>query len=127
MLPSLVALISTRLASRFVHFLAFVSILTGMAAGQSLFDKPVKVLGDPNFMGTAANPLLFDSQGPNVVEGRELQGPEGVALDTTSSATAPIVYVADTVNNRVLAFQYQTQLTAGSYADLILGQPNRFT
>lgn len=94
-------------------------------AGQALFDKPVKVLGDPNFIGTAANPLLFDSTGPNWVEGREMFGPRGIALD--NSVSPPIVYIADTQNNRVLAYQYATQLTAGSYADLILGQPDKFT
>ena len=51
--------------------------------------------------------------------------PLGIAVDT--SVSPPIVYVADTGNNRVLAWQYATQLTAGSPADLILGQPDRFT
>jgi uncharacterized protein (TIGR03437 family) len=105
--------------------LIFLPLFAGVLAGQALFDKPVKVLGDPNFIGTAANPLLYDSTGPNWVEGREMNDPLGVALDT--SVSPPIVYIADTGNNRVLAFQYATQLTAGAYADLILGQPDRFT
>jgi len=93
--------------------------------GQALYNKPVKVLGDPNFIGTAATPLAYDSLGPNVVEGREFDQPLGIALDT--SVSPPIVYVADTSNNRVLAYQYKTQLTAGSQADLVLGQPDRFS
>jgi uncharacterized protein (TIGR03437 family) len=100
-------------------------LIAGALAGQALFVKPVKVLGDPNFIGTAANPLLTDSTGPNVVEGREVNQPLGIALDT--SVSPPIVYIADTGNNRVLGFQYSTQLTAGATADLILGQPDRFT
>ncbi len=100
-------------------------LLTGPLFAQSLFPKPVKVLGDPNFIGTAANPLMTDTQAANVVEGRELNSPEGIALDT--SVSPPIVYIADTGNNRVLAYQYATQLTGGSYADLILGQEDRFT
>lgn len=100
-------------------------LLTGTLAAQSLFNKPAKVFGDPNFIGTASNPLAFDSFGPNVVEGREVNQPLGIALD--NSVSPPIVYVADTSNNRVLAWQYNTQLTAGSFADLVLGQPDRFT
>ncbi len=100
-------------------------LLAGALAGQSLFVKPVKVLGDPNFIGTAANPLNYDSTGPNWVEGRELDEPLGVAVDT--SVSPPIVYIADTGNNRVLGFQYNTQLTPGAFADIILGQPDRFT
>lgn len=94
-------------------------------AAQALFSKPVKVFGDPNFIGTASNPLAFDSVGPNVVEGREMFQPLGIALD--NSVSPPIVYIADTSNNRVLGYKYNTQLTAGSYADLVLGQPDRFT
>jgi uncharacterized protein (TIGR03437 family) len=100
-------------------------MLAGTLYGQALFVKPVKVLGDPNFIGTAANPLRYDSVGPNWVEGRELNAPLGIALD--NSVSPPIVYIADTGNNRVLAFQYATQLTAGAPADLVLGQPDRFT
>jgi uncharacterized protein (TIGR03437 family) len=96
-----------------------------LLSAQSLYVKPVKVLGDPNFIGTAGNPGAYDSTGPNVVEGKELYSPFGIALDT--SVTPPIVYIADTNNNRVLGYQYATQLTAGAPADVILGQPDRFS
>jgi uncharacterized protein (TIGR03437 family) len=109
--------------------LAFFTILTiscaGLLPGQALYVKPAKVIGDPNFTGTAANPLAFSSAGPNVVEGREFANPFGVALDT--SASPPVVYVADTSNSRVLGFKYSTQLTPGAPADVILGQPDRFS
>ncbi len=100
-------------------------LLSGVVSAQSLFNKPVKVFGDPNFIGTAASPLTYDSLGPNVVEGREFSQPYGIAVDKSSSP--PIIYIADTVNNRVLAYQYNTQLTPGAVADLVLGQPDRFT
>jgi uncharacterized protein (TIGR03437 family) len=100
-------------------------LLAGLLPGQALFINPVKILGDPHFTGTAANPLTFDSAGPNVVEGRELNSPEGIAVD--NSVSPPYIYIADTANNRVLGFRYSTELTAGSYADVILGQPDRFT
>src|SRR5271156_5676783 len=107
---------------RSVLILAVSLLLAGALSAQSLFVKPVKVFGDPNFIGTAANPLAFDSYGPNVVEGRELDQPLGIALDSSKSATLPNVYISDTANNRVLAYKYSTQLTAGSFADLVLGQ-----
>jgi uncharacterized protein (TIGR03437 family) len=113
------------LSSYRLLFLGLIPLLSGLVSAQSLFVKPVKVLGDPNFIGTAANPLLFDSNGPNVVEGRELQNPQGIAIDT--SVNPPLIYIADTFNNRVLGFQYNTQLTPGAFADLVLGQPDRFT
>lgn len=108
-----------------VRSLLVCAFLVQSLAAQSLFVKPVRVLGDPHFIGTAASPLSISSQGPNGVEGKELQAPTGVALDT--SVSPPILYVADTGNNRVLGFQYTTQSAAGSVADLILGQPDRFT
>jgi len=97
----------------------------GALAAQALFSKPVNVLGDPNFIGTAASPELADSAGPNWIEGREVNSPYGIALD--NSVSPPIVYIADTSNNRVLAYRYSTQLTAGSFADLILGQQNQYS
>ena len=103
----------------------FLLVFAGALAGQALFSKPVRVLGDPNFIGTAANPELADSAGPNWIEGREVNNPTGIALD--NSVSPPIVYIADTGNNRVLAYQYPTQLTAGSFADLILGQRDQYS
>src|SRR5579872_4455796 len=64
---------------------------------------------------------------PNLVEGRELWLPYGVAVDTASSP--PLLYVADTFNNRVLAWKNPSGLgvcgighpTCG-FADLVIGQ-----
>ncbi len=100
-------------------------LVAGPVCAQVLYPKPAKVLGDPNFIGTVANPLALETQAANVVEGRELQTPEGVAID--NSVSPPLVYIADTANNRVLMYQYNTQLTAGSFADNVLGQLNRFS
>jgi len=57
---------------------------------------------------------------PNLVEGRELNNPQAIALDT--SVTPPILYVADFGNNRVLAWKSATGFTKGDYADLVIGQ-----
>jgi uncharacterized protein (TIGR03437 family) len=110
---------------RVLLFLGLIPLASGALFAQALFVKPVEVFGDPNFIGTATNPLLYDSNGPNVVEGRELQSPQGIAVDMSTGSA--IIYIADTFNNRVLAYRYSTQLTEGSFADLILGQPNRFS
>ena len=93
---------------------------SSLLLAQALFPKPVKVLGDPNFIGTAANPTAFDTIGPNWVEGRELSSPGGIALDT--SVSPPMLYIADSGNHRVLGFRYATQLVAGAPADLVIGQ-----
>lgn len=47
--------------------------------------------------------LQLVSTAPNLVEGRELNSAIGVAVDT--GAAQPILYVADTNNNRVLAWR----------------------
>ncbi|HTB19110.1 MAG TPA: hypothetical protein VK708_13400 [Bryobacteraceae bacterium] len=57
---------------------------------------------------------------PNLVEGREFNDPQAVALD--ASVTPPILYVADFGNNRVLAWKNASSFTNGAYADLVIGQ-----
>jgi uncharacterized protein (TIGR03437 family) len=63
---------------------------------------------------------LLTAIAPNLVEGREFNNPQAVALDT--SVTPPILYVADFGNNRVLAWKSATGFTKGDYADLVIGQ-----
>jgi uncharacterized protein (TIGR03437 family) len=79
---------------------------------------PSRVLGHPN--PEQINNVV--SLAPNLVEGRELYQPQGIALDT--SVTPPILYVSDTVNHRVLAWKNATSFTNGAYADLVIGQNN---
>jgi uncharacterized protein (TIGR03437 family) len=62
---------------------------------------------------------------PNLVEGREFNAPQGIALDTTASP--PHLYVADTLNNRVLAWKSATTFANGAYADLVIGQSDLLT
>jgi len=61
-----------------------------------------------------------ESSTPNLVEGKELYHPWGVALDT--SASPPILYVSDTGNNRVLGWKNALSFTNGQPADLVIGQ-----
>jgi uncharacterized protein (TIGR03437 family) len=60
------------------------------------------------------------SAAPNLVEGRELNGPGSLAFDT--SVSPPILYAADTGNNRVLAWRNPAARSAGDKADLVVGQ-----
>ncbi len=61
-----------------------------------------------------------ESSFPNLVEGKELFSPWGIALDTSSSP--PIVYVSDAGNNRVLGWKNATGFTNGQPADIVIGQ-----
>ncbi len=62
--------------------------------------------------------LRQQSQAPNLVEGRELNRPLGLAVD----ATRRIVWVADTLNNRVLGWRNSSAFENGAFADFVLGQ-----
>jgi uncharacterized protein (TIGR03437 family) len=60
----------------------------------------------------------------NLVEGRELNSPSGVAVD--SSGGAVVTYVADTGNNRVL-FWRNAKASDGQMADGVIGQRDLVT
>lgn len=78
------------------------------------FSAATRLLGQDDFMFNA----------PNLIEGRELflGNAGGIAVDTRSDP--PHLYVADTYNNRVLGFRDVRKVTAGSRADLVIGQPD---
>ncbi len=69
-----------------------------------------------------AGQLTNRANGFNLVEGRELAGPQGLAID--ASATPPHIYVADTLNNRVLGWRDAGNFPTGAVADLVIGQPD---
>ena len=72
--------------------------------------SPTRIVGQDNTSQNAAN----------LVEGREFNGPQGVAVDTTQNP--PILYVSDTGNNRVLAFKNALSFSNGQKADAVIGQ-----
>ncbi|HUB81514.1 MAG TPA: hypothetical protein VMB03_22095 [Bryobacteraceae bacterium] len=76
-------------------------------------------------VGTPQLTVANAPQSPNLVEGREFYAPQSVALDT--SASPPILYVSDYINNRVLAWKNAATFTKGQKADLAIGQPNLLT
>ena len=101
-------------------FLAFGLAFAGASASfpQALVPLnaiPSRIVGHPQ-----PELLSVISSAPNLVEGRELWGPNGIALDT--SVTPNILYVSDTFNNRVLAWKNATGFTSGQPADLVIGQ-----
>ncbi len=91
---------------------------------------PVQFLGAQTIFNPAPSRIVgqavLQQQGiltaiaPNLVEGREFNNPQAIAIDT--SATPPILYVADFGNNRVLAWKNALGFTKGDYADLAIGQ-----
>lgn len=86
--------------------------------GVTLNSLPSRVLGHPRLQTPAV------TSGPNLIEGREFSAPQSVALDRSSNP--PILYVADTNNNRVLAFR-TAGISRGNMADRVIGQRDRFS
>jgi len=68
---------------------------------------------------------VLTATAPNLVEGREFNGPEAIAIDT--SVSPPILYVADAGNNRVLAWKNATAFANGDFADKVIGQRDFIT
>ncbi len=94
--------------------LTFIVVATSAVAQPTVVMNvaPTKVLGQ-------AKPNVLTG-GPNLVEGRELYGPQAVWLDVASATS--ILYVADSRNNRVLAWKNSATAGAGAPADLVIGQ-----
>lgn len=109
------------------HFFALLLIsLSGAAAGfaqsVTLNASPSKAVGQPQLFPLN---ILGNYLAPNLVEGREVNSPLGLALDT--SVSPPIVYVSDSGNNRILAWKNATSFTNGQPADLIIGQTDAYS
>ena len=75
--------------------------------------------------------LDFPYYGLNLVEGKEfgVSGASGFLSGSAIldySSTPPHLYVADTLNNRVLGFNNFSTMQNGQAADLVIGQPDLF-
>ena len=81
---------------------------------------PSRIVGQPVLQQQTLTMLA-----PNLVEGRELNSPQAVTVDTSSSPS--IVYVADTGNNRVLAWRNAAAIGKGDKADKVIGQRDFFS
>ena len=83
------------------------------ASGDTVADR---VLGQSN----------FSFHGVNIVKANGMYNPRSVAVDNSGPAPHHL-YVADTNNNRVLAWHDAAGFANGSAPDLISGQPNAAT
>ena len=108
------------------HYLPFLALaLLGMPAWPQITLNPVpsRTAGHPQTPQLEQNSLY--SVNPNLVEGRELYQPTGVAVDASVSPSP--LYVSDSGNNRVLAWKDATSFANGQKADLVIGQEDFFT
>jgi uncharacterized protein (TIGR03437 family) len=101
--------------------LTFCAIASAQTA--AINTLPSREVGHPTM--ARPNPLNISNRNPNLVEGREMFFPTAMALDT--SATPPILYVADTGNSRVMAWKNATAFANGKPADLIIGQNDKYS
>jgi len=83
-----------------------------LAAQIPLNQAPTRIIGHAQ--------LAVYTNAPNLVEGRELNTPYGDAVDANND----ILYVADTGNNRVLAWRGAQSFANGAPASFVLGQRN---
>ncbi len=93
-----------------------------VASAQTIFNPaPSRIFGQAVLQQTG----LLTALAPNLVEGREFNTPQGIAIDASSSP--PILYVVDTGNNRVLAWKNASGFTKGDPASLVIGQRDFLT
>ena len=103
-------------------FLAFTCVAS--ATAQIVIDPgPSRVSGHPS----AAEQLVVTNINPNFSGNGGMYSPVAVAVDATGAA--PILYVADAGNNRVLGWKNATSTTLKNQQapDLIIGQPDADT
>ena len=112
---------------RSLYTYSFLALTFAAVAGaQIVLDpSPARVIGHPSI--SPAEQLVVTNINPNFGVNGGLYFPEGVAVDTTGSP--PILYVADTGNNRILAWKNATSSTLANLQppDLIIGQPDSYT
>jgi uncharacterized protein (TIGR03437 family) len=92
---------------------------------QILNSVPFRIVGHASNPAAPQEGLSPTNFNPNLVDGVELYDPSGVALDT--SVSPPILYVSDTLNNRVLAWKNGSGFANGAAANLVIGQPDPYT
>lgn len=106
--------------------------LGAIATGQGQIGAlPGRIWGQLAKPATVASYLAPVSTNPNLVEGREFYSPQSVAVDV--SGATPALYVADSLNNRVLgwkdatAFQDAQSGKFGVKADVVIGQLDSYS
>lgn len=95
-------------------------LAASLSAQVALNPIPARVFGQAELPRSLAELASPRSNTPNLPEARSLFRPGSVAVD--ASADPPILYVADTGNNRVLAWRDIAALTSGAPAERVIGQ-----
>ncbi len=103
-----------------IHIFALWALIGVVASGQTPNPIPAQALGTLKVPKTLDEMVLPAARSINLIEGREFLFPQGAAVDT--SATEPILYVADTGNRRVLGFKNPGLQWALQSADIVIGQ-----
>src|SRR5579871_4605837 len=93
--------------SRFLILCFILAAIAAFSFAQSVSSPTLSQFASRQFgqslnAGPLSQPLV--STAPNLVEGREFNQPYSIAFDNTNPS-APILYVADTLNSRVLGFK----------------------
>ena len=111
-----------RLLHSFTVCAAVAAALDAQTATSTLFNPaPSRIVGQAILQQQG----VLTAAAPNLVEGREFNTPQALALDT--SITPPILYVADTGNNRILAWKNASAFTKGDFANKVIGQRDFFS
>ncbi|HUQ94486.1 MAG TPA: hypothetical protein VM120_22580 [Bryobacteraceae bacterium] len=90
---------------------------SALCAQVTLNQTPTRVIGQLSIRPTSPT--------PNLAEGKDLNSPNGVAVDNSSGPAG--LYVADSNNNRVLGWRNAASFANGAPADIVLGQPDFVT
>ena len=100
----------------------FCITLAAQAQSPTINEVPTREFGQLRLQSAGSGAT---SSSPNLIEGRELNSPQGIAFDI--SVSPPILYIADTANHRVLAWKNPAGLTNGAPADKVIGQKDMFS
>jgi uncharacterized protein (TIGR03437 family) len=83
--------------------------------------------GNPVNFGNATRVLgqiSFDQFSANYIEGKEFSFSSGAGIALDLNGTTPHLYVADTLNHRVLGFKDARKISPNLFADIVIGQPD---
>jgi len=94
------------------HFVLIASVSVWAQVSPSINELPSREFGQAKLLNPAT------SGAPNLIEGRELNTPLGIAFAPSGGP----MYVVDTGNHRILGWRNAANLTNGNQADIVVGQ-----
>lgn len=93
------------------HLVLIASVPLWAQVSPSIYESPSREFGHAKLLSPPT------SAAPNLIEGRELNTPLGIAF-----APSGPLYVVDTGNHRILGWRDPASLTNGNQADIVVGQ-----